>query len=240
MRRALIGWLLCAPALAFAADAPDGRWQGSIRIPGRELQVVVDLAPAASGGWTGSLIVPGLGLKGAPLSNIEVDATRVAFDLGAALRDPTHGPATFNARITGDGTMTGELRQAGNVAPFSLARVGAAQVEVPPSSTAVRRNLEAAWTGQFMLGDYPRTVTITLVNHPGAAATATFNVVGKQVTDIPVALVIEEGDVLRVEAPSRNVTFEGRISNAADVIDGSIALGAFELPLLLKRVKGGS
>lgn len=240
MRRALIGWLLCAPALAFAADAPDGRWQGSIRIPGHELALVVDLAPAASGGWTGSLIVPGLGLKGAPLSNIAVDATRVAFDLGAALRDPTHGPATFSARIAGDGTLTGELRQAGNVAPFSLVRVGPAQVEASPASTAVRRELEAAWSGQFMLGDYPRTVTITLVNHPGAAATATFNVVGKQVTDIPVALVIEEGEFLRVEAPARNVTFEGRISNDRDVIDGSIALGAFELPLVLKRVKSAS
>ena len=240
MRRAVIGWLLCAPALACAAGAPDGRWQGSIRIPGREVVLVVDLAPAATGGWTGSLIIPGLGLKGAPLSNIAVDATRVAFDLGAALRDPTHGPATFTAQLGRDDTMTGQLQQAGNVAPFSLARVGAAQVESPPSSTAVRRELEAAWTGQFMLGDYPRTVTITLVNHPGGAATATFDVVGKQMTDIPVALVIEEGEFLRVEAPARNVTFEGRLGNDRDVIDGSIALGAFELPLLLKRVKGAS
>jgi len=239
MRRAVIGWLLCAPALVYAADTPDGRWQGSIRIPGRELGLVVDLAPAASG-WTGSLIIPGLGLKGAPLSNIVFDAPRVAFDLGAALRDPTQGPATFTGRIGADGTMTGELRQAGNVAPFSLARDGASQVEAPPPSTAVRQRLEAAWTGQFMLGDYPRTVTITLVNHPGAAATATFNVVGKQVTDIPVARVVEEGEFLRLEAPARNVTFEGRVSNDADVIDGSIALGAFELPLVLKRVKGAS
>ena len=174
------------------------------------------------------------------MSNIAVDATRVAFDLGAALRDPTHGPATFAAQLGRDDTMTGQLQQAGNVAPFSLARVGAAQVEAPPSSTAVRRELEAAWTGQFMLGDYPRTVTITLVNHPGGAATATFDVVGKQMTDIPVALVIEEGEFLRVEAPARNVTFEGRLGNDRDVIDGSIALGAFELPLLLKRVKGAS
>ena len=99
MRRALLLWWLCAPALACAADGPDGRWEGSIRIPGRELPLVVDLAPGSSGGWTGSLIIPGLGLKGAPLSNIVVGGSDVGFDLGAALRDPKYGPAKFNARM---------------------------------------------------------------------------------------------------------------------------------------------
>ena len=113
MRRALIGWLLCAPALAWAADSPDGRWEGSIRIPGRELPLVVDLAPGTAGRWTGSLIIAGLGLKGAPLSNIVVGDAGVAFDLGAVLQNSTYGPATFNARMTGDASMAGELRQAG-------------------------------------------------------------------------------------------------------------------------------
>jgi hypothetical protein len=238
MRRALIGWLLCAPALAWAADSPDGRWEGSIRIPGRDLPLIVDLAPAAAGGWTGSLIIPGLGLKGAPLSNIVVGGADVAFDLGAALRDRTYGPAKFNARMTGAGSMTGELQQAGNVAPFSLAKVGRAQVEAAPASTAVRRDLEAAWSGQAMLGDYPRTVTITVANHAGGAATATFKVVGKQVTVLPVDFVAEEGEFLRVESQANRVAFEGRFAKDRDEIAGSLALGSFELPLVLRRAKG--
>jgi len=237
MRRALLLWWLCAPALAWAADGPDGRWEGSIRIPGRELPLVVDLAPGSSGGWTGSLIIPGLGLKGAPLSNIVVGGSDVGFDLGAALRDPKYGPAKFNARMTGAGSMSGELHQAGNVAPFSLAKIGRAQVEAAPASTAVRHDLEAAWTGQVMLGDSPRTVTITVVNHAGAAATATFKVVGKQMTDLPVELVVEEGEFLRVESQANRVTFEGRFVKDRDEIGGSLAVGAFELPLTLRRVR---
>ena len=240
MRRALIGCLLCAPALACAAGGPDGRWEGSIRIPGRELALVVDLAPGTAGRWTGSLIIAGLGLKGAPLSNIVVGDTGVAFDLGAVLQNSTYGPATFNARMTGDASMAGELRQAGNVAPFTLARVGRAQVEARPTSTPVRRDFEAAWTGQVMLGDYPRTVTITVVNHAGAAATATFKVVGKQVTDLAVDLVVEEGEFLRVESSANRVTFEGRFVKDRDEIGGSVALGAFELPLVLRRVQGSA
>ena len=147
MRRAVIALLLCAPALASAAGEPAGRWEGAIRIPGRELPLVVDLAPGATGGWTGSLIMPGFGLKGAPLSNVVVGGADVAFDLGGALRSPTYGPASFSARLTGDDRMTGEMqpgrqRRAVRARPRSVR----AQVEAPPRSTAVRRDLEAAWT----------------------------------------------------------------------------------------------
>jgi hypothetical protein len=235
MRRAVMGLLLCLPSLASAAGEPAGRWEGTIRIPGRELPLIVDLAPGARGGWTGSLIMPGFGLKGAPVSNVVVGAVDVAFDLGGALRSPAYGAATFSARIAGDDRMTGEFHQGGNVAPFTLTRTGPAQVEAPMRSTAVRNELEAAWTGQFMLGDYPRHVTITVENHAGGPATAAFVVVGKQTTELPVELVVEEGDFLRIESPAKGVTFEGRFARDRDEIAGSIDLGSFELPVVLRR-----
>jgi len=235
MRRAVIALLCCAPALACAVDGPEGRWEGSVRIPGRELPLVVDLAPGAANGWTGSLIMPGLGLKGAPLSNIIVGGPDVAFDLGSALRSPTHGAATFTARTTGADRMSGELHQGGNVAPLTLMRTGRAQVEAPVTSTAVRHDLEAAWTGRFMLGGAPRDVAITVANHAGAPATATFVVVGKRTTDLPVDLVVEEGEFLRIESSANRVTFEGRYVDARDEIDGSIEVGPLEIPVVLRR-----
>jgi hypothetical protein len=240
MRRAVIAVLLCVSGLAGAAGGPAGRWEGSIRIPGRELPLVVDLAPDATGAWTGSLIMPGLGLKGAPLSNVTIASSDIAFDLGGALRSPAYGAASFTARLTGDDAMTGEFHQAGNVAPFTLRRIGRAQVEAPVRSTSVRRELEASWTGQFMLGDYPRDVTITVQNRAGGPATATFVVVGKQTTNLPVELVVEEGDFLRVESPANRVTFEGRFAKDRDEIAGSIDLGAFELPVVLRRKPQGA
>jgi hypothetical protein len=240
MRRLIIALLGLMPVLACAAGAPEGRWEGAIRIPGRELPLVVDLAPGASRGWAGSLIMPGLGLKGAPLSNIVVDGPDIAFDLGSALRSPTYGAATFTARTTGADQMSGELQQGGNVAPFTLVRTGRAQVEAPLISTAVRHDLEAVWTGQFMLGGAPRDVAITVANHAGAPATATFVVVGQRTTDLPVDRVIEEGDFLRIESSANRVTFEGRYVKAHDEIDGSVDLGSFELPLVLRRKPQGA
>jgi hypothetical protein len=227
--------LLCLPALAFAANPPEGRWEGPVRIPGRELQLVVDLAQDRNGTWTGSIIIPGLGIKGEPLSDIAVSDTDLTFGTGNALGSPAYGPARFNAHLTAVGRIEGEMSQGGNVAKFSLERVAAAQVESSPRSTPVGRDVEFQWRGDFELGGYPRHVTLTLENHPNAAATAKFVIVGKQTTDLPVDLVIEEGDFLRIESRANHVAFEGRFIKGSGEIRGLIELGPFELPLVLRR-----
>ncbi len=134
--------------------------------------------------------------------------------------------------------MAGEMTQAGNAAKFSLERIGAAQVELPPRSTPVRRDIEDQWSGDFELGGYPRHVTITLENHADAGATAKFVVVGKKTTSLPVDLVVQEGNFLRLESQENRVTFEGRFVSERGEISGTIALGSLELPLVLRRGAG--
>jgi hypothetical protein len=239
MQRTIAILLLCLPALACAAaKAPEGRWEGPLQIPGRELQLVVDLAQDGAGAWTGSIIIPGLGIKGAPLSNLVVTDADLSFDSGDLLRTPSYGPATFKAHLSAVDGMAGEMRQGGNVAPFVLKRIGPPQVEVPPRSTAVRREIEDRWTGDYELGGYPRHVTITLENHADAGATAQFVIVGKQTTNLPVDLVSEEGNLLRIESQANQVAFEGRFVKDSGEIRGVIELGPFERPLVLRRASG--
>jgi hypothetical protein len=239
MRRTIIVLLAFAPAWAWGTeDAPAGRWEGLANIPGRALPLVMDLARQGAGQWTGSLIVPGLGIKGASLSNIVVAGAEVAFDVDNALAGPPSGSAAFRARMTADGRMEGEMRQAGNVASFSLAKVGPAQVELPPRSTPVSRELAAQWKGEYELGGYPRLVTITLEQHDGAGATARFAIVGKRATEIPVDLVIQDGDFLRIESQVNQVAFEGRIAKEGGQITGTLEMGPLELPLVLRRAVG--
>ena len=232
----LLGCLLAMPPMAHAG--PEGRWQGTARIPGRDLRLVVDLSPDAAGVWAGSVILPGLGIKGAPLSNVVVTPTDVSFDTGSALASPPHAGAAFSAHMIDDTTMAGEMRQGGNVAVFSLAKVGPAQVEAPPRSTGVESGVEGRWTGEFELNGYPRHVTLTLENHGARGATAGLVVVGRQTTNVPVDLVMQEGENLRIES-SRGMTFEGRFIAARDEISGAFAIGALELPLVLHRRSGG-
>lgn len=235
MRQTLIALLACLPLLASgAAPPPEGRWEGRVEIPGSELPLFVDLAPGSTGGWAGSIVIPGVGVKGSSLTNIVVNGDDVSFELGKVLGTPGHGPAGFKGRLTGSDRMGGEMRQAGNVARFTLAKIGPAQVESSPRSTPVAKDLEARWSGEYEQGGYPRQVTITLENR-GDSATAKFVIVGKMTNDLPVDLVIQQGNVLRVESQTTQVFFEGRIASDAGEIRGSIEVGPVELPLVLRR-----
>ncbi len=136
MRRTILLLLLALPALACGAAQPvEGRWEGPVRIPGKDLTLVVDLAQDRAGTWTGSIIVPGQGIKGEPLTNLVVAGTDVTFDVGGSLASATQGPAGFKAHLTSADGMAGEMRQGGNTAGFSLTRVAPAQVESPQRST---------------------------------------------------------------------------------------------------------
>jgi hypothetical protein len=234
MRRTLV-LLLSLSTLACGAKAPEGRWEGSAQIPGRELPLIVNLAQDSTGAWAGSIIIPGLGIKGAPLTNVRVTDTDLSFDVDGALRMAPYGAAEFKARLIGADGLAGEMSQGGNVAKFSLRRVAPAQVELATRSTAVAHAIEDQWIGDFELGGYPRHVTITLENKPGGAATAKFVVVGKQTTDLPVDLVVEEGNVLRIESQLYHIAFEGRFIDAAGEIRGVVELGTNEAPLVLRR-----
>ena len=238
MPRIIAILILCLPAACGAAIAPEGRWAGSIQIPGRELPLVVDLAPDKGGAWAGSFIVPGLGIKGAPLANVAVTDSGVTFDTGALLASAPFGPATFSGHLASADGMTGEMRQGGNTARFSLTRIASAQVERAAQSTPVGPELENQWTGDYELGGYPRHVTIAIENHPNAGATATFVIVGKQTNNLPVDLVAAEGDVVRIESQATQVAFEGRFFRESGELKGIIELGSLEVPLVLRRTTG--
>ena len=233
LRNALLG-LALVPALGVAATL-DGRWQGVVDIPGRPLALVVDVAQDGDGRWIGSVIVPALGAKGAPLANVTSDAGGVAFDLGRLLASPAYGPAKFAARLQADGAMAGEMRQAGNVAPFTLTRTGPAQIEPPVRSTPVAADVAHAWRGDFELTGYSRHVTLTFENHGDGGATATLVVVGKVATTVPIDLVVQEGANVRIESQTMGVAFEGRLDDAHAELTGTIEVGPIESPLVLRR-----
>ena len=235
MLRHLVLLLALAASLPGSAADPSGRWSGVVKIPGRDMPVVIDLAPGKPGSWNGSIIVPGFDLKGVPLANLHVAGNEVTFDLGEALAVEPHGAATFKARMDAKGAMAGEFFQGGNVAPFALARTGAAQVEFAARSTAVSRETEGRWVGEYELGGYPRHVTVDIANRPGAAASVDFVVVGKATTKLPIDLVSEEEGLLRIQCSPYRISFEGRLDARREKIVGTFENGPFELPLTLRR-----
>ncbi len=236
MRRIVILLLASLAALpCAAAQEVAGRWTGRAQIPGRDLALVIDLAKDPAGAWIGSMTMPGFDVKGASLGNIKVGNDAVSFDAGDTLGAPPDGPATFTAHFDKQGAMAGELRQGGNVAPFALKRMGDAQVELPPHSTSVPRDVEGRWTGEYEMGGYPRHVTVDFANHGASAATVEFVVVGKATTKVPIDFVSEEEGLMRLESHALRITFEGRIRNDEGRIVGTFELGSMAVPLVLRR-----
>jgi hypothetical protein len=220
--------LIVAAALPCRAeDAIIGRWEGAARIPGEELTVIVDLAQQ-NGGWVGSIIISGLGLKGAPLTDIKVQSPDVNFAVKGALG------IQMKLRLDANNKLAGNFEQAGNRAPATLKKTGPPQVEYPPRSTPVAKELEGEWKGDYEMLGYTRHVSIKFANHPDGA-TADFVIVGRKHNVLPVDLVTQEGDLVTIDSHEMGFSFEGRLRDAK--LTGAIQQGAIETPLNLVRAK---
>jgi hypothetical protein len=233
----LASTLICAGAAAIAEDL-GGRWEGSIKIPGDEVELIVDLAPSgASGGkeWTGSIIIPGLGVKGAQLSALAVGDQKFSCTIDGALGNERTGKARLDGHLADGGQLAGSFSQAGHSAPFELRKTGRAQVELPRQSTPVSKGLEGVWKGDYEMLGYPRHVTLTLSNPVSDHAAGQFVIVGKRTTNVPLDLVLEEFGRLTVEAYDFGLTFEGRLRKDRPEIEGTFTLGPTEVPLVLQR-----
>ncbi|MGE5212323.1 MAG: hypothetical protein ACM3NN_01385, partial [Nitrospirota bacterium] len=166
--------ILAATLTCRAEDAISGRWEGSARIPDDELTVVVDLAQQ-NGAWVGSIIIPGFGVKGTPLTDIKVQTPDVSF----AVKGPFG--IKMNLRLLGppENKLAGNFEQAGNHAPVTLQKTGPPQVEYPRRSTAVAKEVEGEWKGDYEMLGYTRHVSINFANRPDGAK-ADFVIVGRK------------------------------------------------------------
>ena len=203
------------------------------------LPLVVDLAQDKAGAWIGSIIVPGLGIKGAPLANLVVTGSDVTFDIGSCARRARLRTGALQG-ASDCGRRDDRRNEPGRQRRAILAqadRVGAGRIAAREARRS-RGDIADKWTGEFELGGYPRHVTITFENHDDAAATAQFVIVGKQTTNLPVDLVIEEGDLLRIESQATQRRVRRALRQGSRRDPRHVELGPFELPLMLRRAAG--
>jgi hypothetical protein len=233
--RLLAAIFFASAALCQAAEKAAGRWEGVAQIPGQDLKLIVDLSDEGGKGWIGSIIIPGFGVKGAPLGDIAVKDLEFLFTIKGALGGERAGQAKFKAHLTADGHLAGDFTQGGNSAPFVLEKTGPPQVELPPRNTAISKELEGEWKGDYEMMGYARHTTMKFANRGADGAGLEFVIVGKKVNNVPVSLVTQEGDFLTVKSDEFGITFEGRFVKEAGEIKGTIGQGPLEAQLLLRK-----
>ena len=235
MLRLVATILFASAAICEAAESAAGRWEGVAQIPGNELRLIVDLSDDGGKGWTGSIIIPGLSIKGAELVDQHVRGGDFVFAIKGALGNERAGRAELQAHVTADGHLAGDFKQGGNRAPFVLAKTGPPQVDSPIRSTAVARELEGEWKGDYEMMGYTRHATMKFTNPGAEGAGLEFTIVGKRENKVSVSLVTQDGDFVTVKSDEFGITFEGRFLKAAGEIKGTLSQGPMEAPLVLRK-----
>jgi hypothetical protein len=224
----IVSLALSSPA---AAQAPaGGHWEGTIQVPGQELQVIVDLKGDGKK-WEGTITVPAQGLKGLPLSDISVDGESVSF---AIQRVP--GQPTFKGKLSQDGkTIAGDYSQGGGNTTFSLTRTGDARFEAVPKSTAIDASLEGTWEGSLEIQGNVLRLVANIARQSDGTGTGTLISVDQGKAEIPIAAVIQSGAKVRLLVPVIIGAFEGELKG--DQLSGTWTQGPGSWPLVLTRKK---
>jgi hypothetical protein len=157
------------------------------------------------------------------------------FAIKGALGNPRVGRAEIKAHLTADNHLAGDFKQGGNSAPFVLSKTGPPQVELPPRNTAVAKEVEGEWKGDYEMLGYARHATMKFSNRGAEGAALEFTIVGKKVNNVPVTLVTQDDDFVTVKSEEFAITFEGRFNKEAGEIKGTLSQGSLEAPLILRR-----
>jgi hypothetical protein len=168
MRATIAAGFLCGLAIGSGiaqASEPariDGHWEGVILVrPGDfEVDIKLDLMPAANGSLTGHLSYPNQGPKEYALDTVQMDG-------GSLLITSTDEQGTvsvFQGRSADGGkVLQGELTEGGKKAPFELHRVDAAARKAPVLRTLARDGAEL----KSLFNEEQGKVRLVMVLSPG-------------------------------------------------------------------------
>jgi uncharacterized protein len=121
---ALMSCAILAPRASLAQPAA-GRWEGAIKVSGRDLAIVL-VFTGEGAALAATVDIPQQGASGLPLRNVRAEGARVHFELPAG---PT--TAVFDGEITAD-LMSGTFEQGQAKGTFEARRAAAPAPEPPP------------------------------------------------------------------------------------------------------------
>ena len=222
-----IAGLLAWAVLAAHAQSVEGDWKGTLRAGPAEIPLVLHLAADGHGGFRGTIDSPSQGANGFPITSVSLKGAKLSWTVTALT-------ASYDGKLSADGTqLRGTFAQRGDAFPLDFKHVAAAPA-APPKPAAKPSDIDGTWSGTLDAGGM-KLPTVFHIASMADGLTATVDSPSQGALGIPVNSVTRDGATLKLDIKAVGATFEGKISQARDAIDGTFTQRGASLPLALKR-----
>jgi hypothetical protein len=202
MHRWFLG--LVAASLLCAQPTPAGHWEGTFDVNGRKIGLSLDLAQKDAG-WIASMGMPSENVTGLVVKDIVVNGKSVKFMAVEIMM------ATVDLKLGDDGKLTGSISNTGNSLPVEFKRTGEANVQLPPPSPAVSKELEGDWVGTLKTPGPELEVTVHFKNQPDRTVLATIDIPATNSVGMPVNDVKQSGDKVEFGLKLAHGAFQGTL-----------------------------
>lgn len=229
----LIGAAVLLFCFFCTARAQEGRWEGVIKTPNREVSIVVNLVRDDKQAWAGALdIAMPNAPSGVPLSDVKVAGDDVSFRVGLG------GGTTFTGKLNAEAkTIAGTVGGPGGDVPFDLKRTGEGKIVPPKPSTAISKDLlEGKWEGSLETPGPTLRLVLTFTGAEGKGG-GTLVSVDQGGAEIPISYFSQDGDKIAFEVQNVGGKYAGVRNEAKTEIKGDWTQGGNSLPLTFKKGK---
>ncbi len=228
--RVLVFLAVSTALLAQSEIVGAGHWEGSLKVPRREMKLSVDLA-RIGGEWTGTLNLPDQNIKNLPLANIRVERNLVTFELSGIPGNPT-----FDGEVSpGGDILAGDFGGGGGSVSCELKWVSEPKIIAAPKNLPVGKEFEGSWEGILTNPDGNRTRTVLTLQNAASGSTGNITVPEMGGQSLPVAGIKQEGGRIRFEVTLLGAEYTGEL--AGDYITGTWSQGNARLPLRFSRAE---
>jgi serine-type D-Ala-D-Ala carboxypeptidase/endopeptidase len=224
--------LICALAASLFATLPasaqsvEGDWQGTLKVGGAELRVVVHLLRDEKG-LKGTLDSPDQGASGIPITTASVTDSTLKLDVQAVR-------GSFAGKIsTGATAIAGTWTQGGQAIPLEFTRV-----VITPARTRVAKpsDIDGDWSGALESGAGALRLVLHILTYDDGM-TAKLDSVDQNGFGIPVTSIARDGTNLRFEMRQIGGAFVGTVDKELTMISGTWTQLGESLSLTLTRVR---
>jgi hypothetical protein len=226
MRR--MGAVLWFASALSAQTSPAGHWEGVFRPEGREIGLSLDLAKNNKAEWIASMGVPAQNVTGLVVKDLAVDGNSVKFiavELQMAKLDLT----------LADGRLAGTIAGPRESLPIEFKRTGEANVQLPPASPAVSKDLEGDWAGTLKTPGPELEIAVHFKNQPDNTVLATIDIPAQNAMGMPINDVKQSGDKVEFGLKIAHASFQGTLNKDRNELTGQLGHDEQAMQITLKK-----